>query len=301
MITMEEILNEQEHLEHWGILGMKWGIRRYQNPDGSLTAAGRARYERQERKKQAVMQSGNAKKVLKYQKKLTDEEFDKAMIRVAKSEQLKKFSNAERDAKRAEKDAKQSAKDAKKLEKDKLKLSEQEIKNAQNVVKDNSGLTLAKIGGVLTAVSAVAAPIIKLWKDYKSIGTMVSDLTGAKLPGIGGNTLFGKKDDKDDKDGDKKGPKPEPKSEKTSDKAKESTFKSAKDTFDSFRKTSTSSDTFKETVSSGVSVEGEGRSRDSGFFRDVSDIFDTDWSDIRSTPVSEVYSIVPAGDKWWLK
>lgn len=30
-------------LEHHGILGQKWGIRRYQNLDGSLTAAGKAR------------------------------------------------------------------------------------------------------------------------------------------------------------------------------------------------------------------------------------------------------------------
>lgn len=34
----------EEVLAHHGVLGMKWGVRRYQNPDGSLTAAGEKRY-----------------------------------------------------------------------------------------------------------------------------------------------------------------------------------------------------------------------------------------------------------------
>jgi len=33
-----------DYLKHYGILGMKWGVRRYQNKDGSLTPEGKLRY-----------------------------------------------------------------------------------------------------------------------------------------------------------------------------------------------------------------------------------------------------------------
>ena len=47
VIIQQFVLVHSEYsngLYHHGIKGMKWGIRRYQNPDGSLTAIGKKRY-----------------------------------------------------------------------------------------------------------------------------------------------------------------------------------------------------------------------------------------------------------------
>ena len=37
--------NYNQELYHWGIKGQKWGVRRYQNKDGTLTDAGKKRYD----------------------------------------------------------------------------------------------------------------------------------------------------------------------------------------------------------------------------------------------------------------
>lgn len=38
--------NDGTELYHYGIKGQKWGVRRFQNPDGTLTKSGKQRYKR---------------------------------------------------------------------------------------------------------------------------------------------------------------------------------------------------------------------------------------------------------------
>lgn len=80
-------------LYHHGILGMKWGIRRFQKKDGSLTTAGKKRYASPEEEeaakkaeyeagKQKALSSGSAQEVLKYKGDLTPQEMQSAIARI---------------------------------------------------------------------------------------------------------------------------------------------------------------------------------------------------------------------------
>lgn len=43
-----------EGLKHWGVKGQRWGIRRYQNKDGSLTPAGKKRVQKLDNERRAL-------------------------------------------------------------------------------------------------------------------------------------------------------------------------------------------------------------------------------------------------------
>lgn len=57
-------------IEHWGIKGQKWGVRRYQNPDGSLTDLGKKRYLRNGELTKKGKNKIDANKLNKYQTKM---------------------------------------------------------------------------------------------------------------------------------------------------------------------------------------------------------------------------------------
>lgn len=52
-------MTQEDYLAHHGILGQKWGVRRYQNLDGSLTAEGRKRRGLSEKKSSSVKSDVN--------------------------------------------------------------------------------------------------------------------------------------------------------------------------------------------------------------------------------------------------
>lgn len=87
---------ESATLRHWGIKGMKWGVRRYQNKDGSLTAAGRKRYgytdgghqESDEERRERVLKSSNASEIYKNRDVLTTAEIQDRINRIHKEREL---------------------------------------------------------------------------------------------------------------------------------------------------------------------------------------------------------------------
>ena len=95
--------SNDEYISHHGILGMKWGVRRYQNKDGSLTPEGRKRYgdgdidsgnESVDAKKARVLKSRSAVELYKHADLFSDAELKQAYERLNLEANIKRLAPA---------------------------------------------------------------------------------------------------------------------------------------------------------------------------------------------------------------
>lgn len=169
------ILGPNGELYHWGTKGMKWGIRRYQNKDGSLTPAGKKRYAAENEKLKA------REKAIKAQ--------EKAVARQAKLDTKKAELDAREAALKSGKTAPKS-KDSAPKAKSVKDMSDEELNKAVNRARLESEYIrlhpkqeslMTKLGN--KALNEVLIPsVMSAGKSY--LDKTLSDKTKEKAPTI---------------------------------------------------------------------------------------------------------------------
>lgn len=215
---------ENNELIHYGILGMKWGVRRYQNKDGSLTTAGKKKYAKEMaklNKEKAKLEE--QKKVLSNQKKVKTA-FDKLEAEKAKvAAEKKALKDLKKGKKKTESPVKEDmsveekkaavlkSRSAKELYKNADLFDDAELNRAYNrlnLERNISNLapkevskgkqTVDKLISTGKTVAELTNTGINVWNNFAKISNAMSDPGEKKLPIIGEK----QKDKKKDKDED---------------------------------------------------------------------------------------------------
>ena len=95
------VFMENSQLYHHGILGMKWGVRRFQNKDGSLTSDGKRHLEQNSKAKQGnnKKKKGHTTNKGKSINELSDDELRKRINRLELEKRYEALSKKEQKAK----------------------------------------------------------------------------------------------------------------------------------------------------------------------------------------------------------
>lgn len=193
MWQYNQLNGNSNELYHWGIKGMKWGVRRYQNPDGTLTAAGKQRYS--DGDASGTSETTKTAKTTKNPKKMSTEQLQDEVRKKQLRNQLKQLDRDERRSEKVSKEqdkiavanAKNQLRDVTDSRQQQLKKVETEsrIKNAQIQIERagqsmvgralrNAGeqaLTTAARGAMLYAGSKAVENILKNPDLAKAVAT----------------------------------------------------------------------------------------------------------------------------------
>lgn len=190
---------ESNYLIHHGIKGQKWGIRRYQNSDGSLTSAGRKRYSDSggirgavSKVKNAVTRRGSSSKAAAKKKQEEKEEKEKETLEQKKDRVLKSRSAKElyENADLFTTQELQSAYNRLSLERNISSLVPKDVNKGKQFV-DNAIKTAKTLNDAIDTGS-------KLYNNVAKVYNSLTDEGRKKpLPMIGDNQKKDKKDDDD--------------------------------------------------------------------------------------------------------
>lgn len=97
-------LFSDSYLEHHGILGMKWGVRRFEGKNGKLTPAGKKRYSSKKSKRRTPSQvkEDAMRRDVKNRHTLSDKDLDAKINRLRKENELTRLTNENLNSGRAE-------------------------------------------------------------------------------------------------------------------------------------------------------------------------------------------------------
>lgn len=100
-------MNDSQYLQHYGIPKMRWGVRRFQNEDGSLTEEGKIRYGKKSKKtsepppppkeytNEELVRSGDPNLVLANANKLSTQELQAARLRMQELSSIRNMTMGE--------------------------------------------------------------------------------------------------------------------------------------------------------------------------------------------------------------